>query len=145
MVHPQNILQITDIIWVEHLEVMSYTRSSVNLRAYGQRDPLNEYRKEGTRLFKEMQDTTLHRIAEVIPNMQPEAIKKESEALQKQQARAQQSGGGTSGGKQNQKQRINKTEYGRNDIVKITNGNETKEIKYKKAAALLNDGWKITN
>jgi preprotein translocase subunit SecA len=34
---------------------MEYTRSSVNLRAYGQREPLIEYKKEGLRLFKEME------------------------------------------------------------------------------------------
>lgn len=48
-------LQIFDMFWVEHLEIMDYLRSSVNLRAYGQRDPLVEYKKEGLRLFKEME------------------------------------------------------------------------------------------
>ena len=47
-------LQAIDMFWVEHLELMDYTRSSVNLRAYGQR-PLVEYKKEGLRLFKEME------------------------------------------------------------------------------------------
>ena len=41
------ILQTMDIFWIEHLEVMDYMRSSVNLRAYGQRDPLVEYKREG--------------------------------------------------------------------------------------------------
>jgi preprotein translocase subunit SecA len=44
-----------DMLWVEHLESMEYLRGSVNLRAYGQRDPLVEYRKEGTHLYKEME------------------------------------------------------------------------------------------
>jgi preprotein translocase subunit SecA len=48
-------LYTTDTLWVEHLETMEYTRSSVNLRAYGQREPLIEYKKEGLRLFKEME------------------------------------------------------------------------------------------
>lgn len=48
-------LYSTDTLWVEHLETMEYTRSSVNLRAYGQREPLVEYKKEGLRLFKEME------------------------------------------------------------------------------------------
>lgn len=48
-------LYITDTLWVEHLETMEYTRSSVNLRAYGQREPLIEYKKEGLRLFREME------------------------------------------------------------------------------------------
>ena len=34
--------------------------------------------------------------------------------------------------------------YGRNEIVKITNGQETKELKYKKALSLIESGeWKI--
>ena len=48
-------LYVTDVLWVEHLETMEYTRSSVNLRAYGQREPLVEYKKEGLRLFREME------------------------------------------------------------------------------------------
>jgi len=49
-------LQTFDMFWVEHLEMMDYLRGSVNLRAYGQRDPLVEYKKEGLRLFKEMEE-----------------------------------------------------------------------------------------
>ncbi len=49
------LLTVTDNLWVEHLETMDYMRSSVNLRAYGQRDPLIEYKKEGLRLFKSME------------------------------------------------------------------------------------------
>ena len=56
------ILQTTDIFWVDHLELMDYTRSSVNLRAYGQRDPLVEYKKEGLRLFKEMQEAIRNQV-----------------------------------------------------------------------------------
>ena len=41
------LLQIVDMFWLEHLETMDYLRRSVSLRAYGQRDPLIEYRREG--------------------------------------------------------------------------------------------------
>ncbi len=50
-------LQTFDMFWVEHLETMDHLRSSVNLRAYGQRDPLVEYKKEGLRLFKQMEES----------------------------------------------------------------------------------------
>ncbi|MBX4210761.1 preprotein translocase subunit SecA [Candidatus Parcubacteria bacterium] len=63
------ILQTIDMFWVEHLEVMDYMRSSVNLRAYGQRDPLVEYKREGLRLFKEMEDSTLDEVAKLIPHI----------------------------------------------------------------------------
>lgn len=42
-------------------------RSSVNLRAYGQRDPLVEYKKEGLRLFKEMESATIAQILKMLP------------------------------------------------------------------------------
>jgi preprotein translocase subunit SecA len=65
------LLQSIDMYWVEHLEVMDYTRSSVNLRAYGQRDPLIEYKKEGLRLFKEMQLAMKGQVEKMLPHVTP--------------------------------------------------------------------------
>ena len=48
-------LQAIDTLWMEHLEAMEYMRSSVRLRAYGQKDPLVEYKNEGARMFKELE------------------------------------------------------------------------------------------
>ncbi len=47
-------LQAIDTFWIEHLETMDHLRGSVNLRAYGQHDPLVEYKREGHTLFKQM-------------------------------------------------------------------------------------------
>ena len=47
------LLQTIDHLWMDHIEVMDYTRNSVRLRAYGQRDPLVEYKNEALRLFKQ--------------------------------------------------------------------------------------------
>ncbi len=63
------ILYITDNLWVEHLETMEYTRSSVNLRAYGQREPLIEYKKEGLRLFREMEAVFKEQVSSLISTM----------------------------------------------------------------------------
>lgn len=65
----QLMLQTIDMFWVEHLEIMDYMRSSVNLRAYGQRDPLVEYKKEGLRLFREMQDAINGQIKHLLPHV----------------------------------------------------------------------------
>ena len=70
------ILQTTDIFWMEHLETMDYMRSSVNLRAYGQRDPLVEYKKEGLRLFKEMEFSIQNEILKLIPQIQENVVLK---------------------------------------------------------------------
>jgi len=49
------ILQITDMFWMEHLETMEYMKASVRLRAYGQRDPLVEYKNEAVRMFRDLE------------------------------------------------------------------------------------------
>lgn len=74
-------LQSVDTLWVEHLEVMDYLRSSVNLRAYGQRDPLVEYKREGLRLFKEMQWIINEKILHFIPNIGAGAFIREQQQL----------------------------------------------------------------
>ena len=45
-------LRTLDSLWIEHLENMEYLRDSVRLRAYGQQDPLVEYKNEGHKAFK---------------------------------------------------------------------------------------------
>jgi len=67
------VLYTTDTLWVEHLETMEYTRSSVNLRAYGQREPLIEYKKEGLRLFKEMEALFKEQVTSLIGTMNAQA------------------------------------------------------------------------
>ena len=47
-------LQSIDILWMDHLDQMEHLRDSVRLRAYGQRDPLVEYKHEGSRLFRDL-------------------------------------------------------------------------------------------
>ena len=47
-------LQILDTFWEEHLDNMEHLRDSVRLRAYGQQDPLVEYKSEGHRMFKKL-------------------------------------------------------------------------------------------
>jgi len=48
------ILQQIDTLWREHLQAMDALRESVNLRGYGQKDPLIEYKNEGYDMFLEM-------------------------------------------------------------------------------------------
>ena len=50
------ILYTIDTLWVEHIDTLEHMRQSVGLRAYGQREPLVEYKKEATYLFREMED-----------------------------------------------------------------------------------------
>ena len=86
-------LQATDMLWVEHLELMEYTRGSVNLRAYGQRDPLVEYKREGLRLFTEMQDALAAQVRSLLPNIGNGAFAAEEQRLKEAQKQAQALGG----------------------------------------------------
>jgi preprotein translocase subunit SecA len=137
-------LQILDMLWVEHLEVMSFTRSSVNLRAYGQRDPLIEYRKEGVRLFKEMQEAVFTRIASTLPQVQPQVVKAKEEERKQVATAAQKSAGAKSAAKPARSAPVvNETTFGRNDLVVIEKDGETQKLKFKKAEPLLAKGWML--
>ena len=92
----QLMLQVIDMFWVEHLELMDYTRSSVNLRAYGQRDPLVEYKKEGLRLFREMQEAINNKILELLPHVAGGVITPAAPKLKEVRADAQSITGGSS-------------------------------------------------
>jgi len=62
-------LDTNDLFWVDHLEMMDYMRSSVNLRAYGQRDPLVEYKREGLQMFKVMEESVRLEVQKLLPNI----------------------------------------------------------------------------
>ncbi len=143
-------LQVNDILWVEHLEVMQQTRSSVSLRAYGQQDPLIEYRKEAIRLFKEMQEASFVRVAELIPTIERRTVEKEEEALKKAQTHIALVGGARETA--DEARRVasapvrKESKYGRNDMVTITDGVHTEIVKFKKAEERLRGGaWKIVS
>ena len=59
-------LRTIDGIWMEHIETMEYLRDSVKLRAYGQRDPLVEYKNESRRLFDQILQEIDNGIVEVL-------------------------------------------------------------------------------
>ena len=48
------LLQIVDALWKEHLLHMDHLKEGIGLRGYGQKNPLNEYKREGYNLFKRM-------------------------------------------------------------------------------------------
>jgi preprotein translocase subunit SecA len=48
------LLQLLDQIWKDHLLSLDHLRQGINLRAYAQRDPLNEYKREAFELFEGM-------------------------------------------------------------------------------------------
>ncbi len=77
------ILRTVDIFWMEHLETMECLRQGISLRAYGQRDPLVEYKNEGRRLF----DILLQNIDNAIVDMLLKVELKQGSAPQQAQQR----------------------------------------------------------
>ncbi len=67
-------LYTNDTLWMEHLEAMDYLRSSVNLRAYGQREPLVEYKREGLLMFREMEQAFLEQTSSLISNIKTDNV-----------------------------------------------------------------------
>ncbi len=60
------LLRVIDELWIDHLEQMEYLRDSVNLRAYGQRDPLVEYRIEGQKIFERLLKSIKYQVVNLI-------------------------------------------------------------------------------
>ena len=59
-------LKVMDSFWIGHLEEMEYLRDRVQLRAYGQLDPLVEYKKEGYKMFHQFLDMVEQGIAKAV-------------------------------------------------------------------------------
>lgn len=78
------LLSIFDHQWKEHLLAMDHLKEGINLRAYAQKDPLNEYKHEGFKLFEELKATIRRSIVQTVFQAQfytPEEI----EEFKKQQ------------------------------------------------------------
>jgi preprotein translocase subunit SecA len=79
----QSLMQIYDVSWMDHLEYMDNLRQNVNLRAYGQRDPLVEYKRDALRMFKNLESRVkteyisfITHVDNIFLSMQAEEIKK---------------------------------------------------------------------
>ncbi len=105
-------LRVIDNLWIEHLENMESLKDSVRLRAYGQRDPLVEYKKEGYKMFKELLENYERMLVESIMRA---TIKVES-APNQMQVISEDRGSGAS-----------KEEIGRNDPCPCGSGKKYKK------------------
>ncbi|MBO6293116.1 MAG: preprotein translocase subunit SecA [Selenomonas sp.] len=80
-------LRVVDQKWKEHLDHMDMLREGINLRAYGQRNPLVEYKIEALDMFEEMEGSIMDQIASlmyhvsiVMPQPQTEEADEEAQA-----------------------------------------------------------------
>ena len=64
------LLQMLDQVWKEHLLALDHLRQGINLRSYGQRDPLNEYKSEAFMLFNAMLDELKERVTTMLARVE---------------------------------------------------------------------------
>ncbi|HET6380759.1 MAG TPA: preprotein translocase subunit SecA, partial [candidate division Zixibacteria bacterium] len=60
------LLRVIDSLWVEHLTAVDDMRRGIGLRAYSQRDPLNEFKIEAYRMFEDLKAMIRHEVAQNI-------------------------------------------------------------------------------
>ena len=60
------LLRVIDGLWVEHLTAIDDMRRGIGLRAYSQRDPLNEFKVEAYHMFEELKATIRHDVTHTI-------------------------------------------------------------------------------
>ena len=150
------ILRTIDDKWKDHLYAMDQLREGINLRAYGQKNPLLEYKSEGFKMFQEMMtdmnSVTVQRLfrTQLQGMEQPEGVQERS-VRNVQTSHQDTTGmgfqGQPDGQKANQPQQVRTPvqvgeKHGRNEKVTVR-GSDGKqiEIKYKKLQNYLNRGY----
>ena len=162
------IIRSLDRRWQDHLTEMEELRRSVNLRSYGQKDPLNEYKSEAYVFFQKLMTNVRTEICnsvfrsatsqEAFNNMLASMSKVAQVAgpgtgmgqgASALTAAAGQPQAGAAPGKPVELPKVEPIrrelpKVGRNDIVTIRKGPEEKTLKFKKAETLIqNDGWDL--
>ena len=151
------ILRTIDEKWKDHLYAMDQLREGINLRAYGQKNPLLEYKSEGFKLFQEMMAdmnaTTVQRLFRTQIQGVTEQPQAQDRSVHNVQMQHQDTTGMGFAGQPEPQQKANQPQQvrtpitvgkkiGRNEkvMVKSPDGKQI-EIKYKKLQHYLNQGF----
>ncbi len=150
------ILRTIDDKWKDHLYAMDQLREGINLRAYGQKNPLLEYKSEGFKMFQEMMtdmnSVTVQRLfrTQLQGMEQPQGVQERS-VRNVQTSHQDTTGmgfqGQPDGQKSNQPQQVRTPvqvgeKHGRNEKVTVRGPDGKQiEIKYKKLQNYLNRGY----
>ncbi|WP_294157379.1 preprotein translocase subunit SecA [uncultured Selenomonas sp.] len=126
-------LRVVDQKWMEHLDHMDMLRDGINLRAYGQRNPLAEYKIEALNMFEEMEGAIMDQIAtlmyhvSIVTPEQQEAMQAEAQKHRAEQEIA--------------KQRSQLSDHLQS--AQASHGDEVSAAEAKKKAPLKADGTKV--
>ena len=125
-------LQMVDTYWKEHLLNMDHLKEGIGLRGYGQKNPLNEYKREGFEMFANMIETvkqkTLSTLFRIKISSEEEVDKEALEKKKRQQSEMRLSRGG-GGPDETQKQPIKREgeKVGRNEPCPCGSGKKYKK------------------
>ena len=89
MVQKSILLQVLDQLWKDHIASLDLMRHTIVLRAYGQKDPLNEYKKEAFNMFSNLLDILKEKVTVVICHtvIQTNSQQQMEAAMEKEQNR----------------------------------------------------------
>jgi preprotein translocase subunit SecA len=133
-------LRVVDSKWMEHLDHMDMLRDGINLRAYGQRNPLVEYKIEALDMFEEMEGAIQDQIASLMYHVS--IITPEQQAAAAQQEAGEEP---SSAQKQKLEQAIKEQRSQLSDHLKnaqASHGDEVSAAEAKKKP-VTNDGKKV--
>ena len=117
------LLRSVDTHWMEHIDAMDDLREAIGLRAYGQHNPVVEYRNEGYDMFNAMNESIKEVVAKQILNVR---LRKNEEA--KRERVAQETGASGADDGSVKKEPIRKKEkIGRNDPCPCGSGKKYKK------------------
>ena len=118
-------LRVVDNHWMEHLDRMDMLREGINLRAYGQRNPLVEYKIEALDMFEAMEAAIQTDIAKLMYRVS--IVTQEQQQLQDRLQTARASHGEESSAAETKKKpQRNKSDIGRNDPCPCGSGKKYK-------------------
>jgi preprotein translocase subunit SecA len=79
----QVMLHVLDTLWKEHLSNMDHLRQGIGLRAYAQKNPKQEYKRESFELFQQMLNDLKHDVTRVLFRLEP-MTREQMEAMERQ-------------------------------------------------------------
>jgi preprotein translocase subunit SecA len=82
-------LATLDQLWKDHLLAMDHLRQGIGLRGYGQKDPKQEYKKEGYEGFIQMLSSVKHQFVGQLMRAVPKSAVEENQRLQREMQKNQ--------------------------------------------------------
>lgn len=83
----QVMLHVLDQLWKEHLANMDHLRQGIGLRAYAQKNPKQEYKRESFELFQDMLKSLKHDVTRILFKLEP-MTEEQMQAMERQRAQA---------------------------------------------------------